>query len=120
MADRLATAGVGMILESNFRRGLSEADLAPLLTGTRALLVHCEGDPAVIARRVRERAERGERHPGHHDLAVIPQLQAELATGRFEPLALDVPTLRVDTTTTQEYAPDFEEIMAFVRGAGRP
>ncbi|MCC6628735.1 MAG: hypothetical protein IT340_15195 [Chloroflexi bacterium] len=114
MAGRLAEAGVGMILESNFRRDLSEPFLAPLLIGTRPVLIHCEGDTAIIARRVRERAERGERHPGHHDLAVLDQLQEEMAGGRFEPLALNVPVLRVDTTTEREYAPRYEEIVAFL------
>jgi predicted kinase len=117
VAGRLLEAGVGMVLESNFRRGLSETDLASLLTSARAALVHCEGEPETIVRRYRERAERGERHPGHHDSESFQRLRDELAAGLFEPLDLGVPTLRVDTTTEQEYTPEFEEIVAFLRAA---
>jgi predicted kinase len=117
VARRLLEAGVGAILEANFHRGHSEAGLTPLLTGADAVLVHCGGDPSTIVRRFRERVERAPRHPGHHDLDVLPRLQARLTTDIFEPLDLDVPTLRVDTTTDREYAPPFAEIVRFVREA---
>jgi predicted kinase len=118
IAGRLLEAGVDVLVESNFRRGLSEAFLAPLLPAARVVLIHCEGDPAFIACRYRERAERGERHPAHFDLGIVSRLQEELAAGVYEPLELDATTLRVDTTTAHEYAPDFEEIVAFVRRVG--
>jgi predicted kinase len=124
-----ASASVaGLVLESNFRRGLSEPDLVPLTRRARAVLVHCEGDPDVIVRRYRERAERGERHPGHHDLEVIPELRAALAGGAYEPLNLDVPLLRVDTTRGTAagdtaaggaadgcYTPAFAELVALIK-----
>lgn len=119
VAGRLVAARVSMIIESNFRRGLSEAWLVPLLVGCRGVQIHCEGVPAVIRARIHERIERGERHPGHHDLVDMPRLQQELDAGLFQPLALAVPTLRVDTTTDLEYCPSFEEIVAFVRGGAR-
>lgn len=118
VAARLVEAGVDLILESNFRRGLSEAGLAPLVMRARAALVHCDGEPSVLERRVRERVERGERHPGHHDLVTVPQLRSDLAEGRFEPLALAVPTLRVNTTGDHDYAPTYAEIVAFIREVG--
>ena len=115
VAHRVLEAHVGAILESNFRRGLSEEGLRPLVTDANAVLVQCGGDPATIVRRYRERAERGERHPGHHDREAVDRLREELATaGPFEPLELGVPTLRIDTTTEQEYAPDFHEILRFL------
>jgi predicted kinase len=116
VAERLLEAGVGAVIESNFRRGLSEPDLAPLIVGRQVALVHCEGDPDIIVRRYRERAERGERHPGHHDLEVVSLVGRELTDGVYTPLALDVPLLRVDTTTAAEYAPGFDEIVAFLTG----
>ena len=123
VAERLLEAPRcgGLVLESNFRRGLSEPDLAPLAERSRAVLLHCEGDPDAIVRRYRERAERGERHPGHHDLAVADAVASALTTGEYEPLALPIPTLRVDTTSgpgdaTEEhgYAPPFRRIVDFV------
>jgi predicted kinase len=116
VAHRLLDANVGPILESNFYRGWSEPQLAPVLARSRALLIHCGGDADVIIRRYRERAERGERHRGHNDLAVIPRLRDYLASGRCEPLDLDIPLLRVDTTTSDalQYLPAFDAILAFV------
>ena len=116
VAERLLEAPrcAGLVLESNFRRGLSENDLGPLVERGRAVLLHCEGDPEVIVRRYRERAERGERHPGHHDLAVADAVAAALTSGEYEPLDLGVPTLRIDTTTRERYAPSLDEVLAFV------
>lgn len=118
VSNRLVDAGVGAILESNFYRGWSEPELTPLLARTRAVQVHCGGDAAVIIQRYQERAERGERHAGHNDLAVIPRLREYLATGRCEPLELPIPLCRVDTTTSCDvfrYVPSFEAILAFIR-----
>ena len=57
---------------------------------------------------------------GYDSYCYVHQAQ-RWASGRLqvpEPLALEAPTLRVDTTTEQEYAPDFGEIVAFVRRVG--
>ena len=113
---RLLAAGVGALLESNFYRGLSEPELTPLLGQTRAVQIHCGGDADVIVRRYQQRAERGERHGGHQDLAVIPRLREYLAAGRCDPLDLNIPLLRVDTTTSEtiRYEPAFDAILTFV------
>jgi predicted kinase len=135
VAARLLDAGTGLVLESNFRRGLSEPDVGRLTCRAQAVLVHCEGDPRVIVRRYRERAERGERHPGHHDLELVDAVAAALASGVYEPLDLDVPIVRVDTTVPAEsttasgsapaadedrfgYAPPIARLLEFVHGAG--
>lgn len=118
VAEQILDAGGGAVVESNYRRGLSETDLARLIGGRPAALVHCEGDPDTIVRRYRERAERGERHPGHHDLEVVPLVRKDLAAGVYAPLELDIPLLRVDTTTAVEYVPGFGTIVAFVTRLG--
>lgn len=123
VSSRLAEAGCGAILEANFYRGWSEIELAPLVARTRAVQVHCGGDSETIIRRYRERSERGERHPGHNDLGVIPRLRENLSTGRCEPLEFDIPLCRVDTTTSEEevrYVPSFAAILAFVIQHIRP
>jgi predicted kinase len=114
VARRILEAGVGLILESNFRRGISEGGLRPLVNCSKAVLVHCGGDPATIVHRFRERTERGERHAGHHDADVALVLRDQVDAGQFEPLDLGVPTLRVDTTTVDEYAPALRDIVAFL------
>ena len=117
VAGRLLQAGVGLILESNFNRGRSESELLPLLDGARGVAIHCQGDPAIIARRMLARVEHGERRAGHHDLAALPDVEIARSKGRFEPLALPIPLMLVDTTTARMYEPPFDEIIAHVRGS---
>ena len=116
-AHRLLDAEVGMVLESNFYHGWAEPAVASIAHRATTVQLHCGGDSETIVRRYRERAERGERHAGHADLAAIPRLREYLVNGRCEPLDLGVPTLRVDTTRASAipYVPPFPDILTFIR-----
>ena len=114
VATCLLAAGTAVMVESNFRRGLSENDLRPLLATASGLLVHCAADPAVLERRYRRRHLSGERHVAHLDGARAAALADDLATGRFEPLALELPVLRVEFDG--EWHPAYEEIREIVAG----
>ncbi len=114
-AGRLLAAGVSVLMEANYQRGLSEPDLRPLLELAHSVQIHCGGDPETIVRRYLDRAARGERHAGHFDAEALPRLRELLARGAYEPLDLGVPILRVDTTAPAGYAPDFAAIAAFLR-----
>ncbi len=121
--DRLLAAGVGAVVESNFSRGRAERELQGPLTRAHAVQVHCQTTPDEARRRYVARAASGERHRGHHDAdaETLADLDASFASGRHEPLDLDVPLLRVDTT--DGYAPSFEAIRAFIASgtaAGAP
>ena len=111
VVGRLVDAGVGVIVESNFSRGQSEGELRPLAARTRAVLIHCETSATEVVRRYTERDQRGERHPGHFDTEALPDVVRNLAAGRYEPLALGVPLLRVDTSVG--YTPGWDAIRAF-------
>jgi predicted kinase len=116
VVDALATVGMGAVIESNFRRGSSEPDLRPLVAATSAVLVHCNlTNDAVFARFV-GRAGSPDRHPVHPDFDRLPALRDDLWAGRFEPLDLSIPTLRVDTA--DGYDPSIDEIIGFVRDPG--
>ncbi|HEX2514194.1 MAG TPA: ATP-binding protein [Chloroflexota bacterium] len=117
---RLLESGPGVILEFNFYPGLAEPELAPLRARARGAQVLCGGDPETIVRRYTARAARGERHPGHHDLEQVHRLRQQLAERFFQPLDLDLPALRVDTTSAEPYRPDFGAILAFVTAATAP
>ena len=117
LAAETLVAGQGVIVESNFRRGSSEREIRGI--GARpdnVRLVHCSAAPGVVTDRYRSRFAAGKRHPVHLDEARVDALEEDLASGRYEPIALGCPTLVVDTTAG--YHPDLDAIVAFVRGRG--
>ena len=116
---RLLEAGVSVIAEGNFFRGLAEADFRPLLVHAQAVVVHCRVSHDLSVRRFVERHHGGDRHPCFFDGERIPALLAGErpdAWTRAEPIELGVPTLLVDTT--DGYRPGFDAIVDFVRAAG--
>jgi predicted kinase len=108
IVDVLMDASVDVIVESNFRRGLSEGDLRSLVAKAPTVLLHCRTSREETVRRYFERLARGKRHEGHYDEEAVADLVKDLDAGRYEPLDLDVPTLVVDTT--KGYVPGLEEI----------
>jgi atypical dual specificity phosphatase len=116
LAEQILVSGTGLVLESNFRSPYSEPDLRRLIARTRAVFVYCDVAPDLAIRRILERTERGDRHPGHHDRAVLAGIAAPPADHhRAHDLDLGLPVVRVDTT--DGYAPRLEEIVAAVRAA---
>jgi predicted kinase len=113
VARRVVEAEQGALIESNFRRGLSEQYFAPLLAHADARLVHCTAPRDVLRDRYSDRFTRGERHPAHLDDARAGALDDDLQTGRFEPPELGVPTLVVHTDGA--YRPTLDAIIAFCR-----
>ncbi len=113
VTDRLLDAGVGAVVESNFRRGMAEPALTPRVARATAVLVHCQASPALIVERFRGRAGSSDRHMVHPDLDRLPDLERELTDGTFEPLELGLPTIRVDTTSG--YEPPLSEVLAQIR-----
>lgn len=113
ITDASLSAGHGLVIESNFRRGISEPNLVRRVAAARAALVHCEASPDVVVERYRSRHARGERHRVHRDDDRLGGLQEDLATGRFDPLDLGIEPIRVDTSAG--YKPALEEIVARIR-----
>ena len=111
MGRRVLESGAGLVIESNFRRGVSERELLPLIELADARLVHCTADPAAVRSRYDERFLRGERHPAHLDAHRAPELASELASGLFEPLELRIPKLVV--RTDDGYVPSLVDVLAF-------
>lgn len=111
VARQLLEGQVGLIIESNFRRGLSETEIQPLLAWSDPGLIHCTSRPEVVRARYTERHQRGVRHPAHLDADRADALASDLSAGRFSPLDLRIPTLVVDTT--DGWHPPYEEILEF-------
>jgi predicted kinase len=111
VARQLLLATQGVIVESNFRRGLSERELDPLLPLGNPRLVHCSTDHEVLMARYADRVVGGERHAAHLDADREAVLRDDLAAGRFDPLALPIPALVVDTT--DGLRPAYEDVLEF-------
>lgn len=118
VAAHLLRAGVSLIVECNFYRGLSETDVWPLLEHARTVLVHCQTAEAISLVRYADRFEQGKRHWCHFDREWLAERQAgdpRSYQRGYEPLDLAIPILRVDTTNG--YDPELAAILEFIRSA---
>ncbi|MCL4544619.1 MAG: ATP-binding protein [Chloroflexi bacterium] len=115
VAHQILAAGLGVILESNFARGISEPEITALFPLARPAVLYCETRRDVIIQRQERRAMTAERHPGHHDALVLPGLLAGLDAGIYQPLDLPAPLLRIETS--DGYHPELNRIVAFIRTA---
>lgn len=109
LRDCIADGG-GVVVESNFRRGLSERELRAALSGRPARVIHCTASPSTIVERYRSRA--GTRHAAHLDALRIEDVRRDLDRGLYGTLDLGLRTLRVDTDAG--YRPPYETVLAFV------
>lgn len=111
-ADELIRAGNGVVLESFFHKGISEPDLAPLVSRSRAVLVHVGADDELLVSRFERRMSDPDRHPIHNDGNRLGDLRQYLAEGVADMLDLDCPHIIIDTT----YGPvDPEEVAMMVQ-----
>lgn len=117
LAESFLRSGVGLVIESNFSRGMDEGNLQPLVELSSAALVHCYAPPEVALRRYEERFREGQRQPVHFDEDTITAAHADglEAWERFfaGPLDLPIPTLVLDTT--EAFVTDIEPIITFIR-----
>lgn len=114
---RILESGGGAVIESNFRRGVSEPDLRPIIEMADARLVHCSAATQTMQARYTGRYQRGDRHPVHLDNHRAGALADDLKAGRFEPLGLDVPTLIV--ATDDGYEPGLADVLGFLTAKAR-
>lgn len=113
VAKQILDAGVGVVIEANFYRGISEGDLSRLIEISDAVMVHCVASPEELKQRYAERAKSGERHPVHDDAGKVDVLEKDLEKGIYDPLDLDIPLIRVDTS--DGFDPDADEIISRLR-----
>jgi hypothetical protein len=109
VAERILAAGNGLILETNFRRGVSDERLRRLAMLAPTVAVVCRTPKA--RERFADRAARG-RHRVHIDSAVLYEWSEDDSEFLID---IGVPRLIVDTSNG--YSPDLEHIRAFARNA---
>jgi len=110
VAERILSAGAGLVLESNFWHPDSEAALRELARLAPTVVIVCRTTDALRRQRFEERAARG-RHRVHVDSAILADWTADDAQFLID---VGVPRLVVDTS--DGYAPDLERVAAFARG----
>ena len=96
----LVNARVSLVAEAAFQHRLWAPGLTPLLDRARIHIVRCHADPAVAWERINRRAaEQPVRRLVHGDPSLDAPFESFVAKlAAFEPVALPVPTIEVDTT----------------------
>jgi predicted kinase len=110
VAERVLTGGQGLVLESNFRCGISDQPLRTLATLAPTVVIVCRTPTA--RDRFAERAARG-RHRVHMDGAVLDEWNGDDSAHQ-----IDIGTPRLVVDTTDGYVPGLGRIIAFARDAG--
>jgi predicted kinase len=85
--------GSGVVCETNFGRGVAEAELRPIIAHARAVLINCKVDRELSIQRFVDRFECGGRHWCYFDEERIDEIHAgrgSEAWDRAQPLDLDV------------------------------
>jgi predicted kinase len=109
--DLLVRSGVTTVAEAAFQDHVWRPRLEPLLGLAQLRIVHCSVAADLAARRVHRRAQDNPLRRAHADAEHRPGHPGHPA---FVRLALDAPSLEVDTT--DGYRPGLDEITAFVNG----
>jgi predicted kinase len=106
--ELLLTAGVTTVAEAAFQDLVWRPYLTPMRSFARVRIVHCVVDEEVAVRRALGRGARA----AHADQGAAERLRQHRS---FDRIALDVPSMEVDTTTG--YRPGIEQITAFINAA---
>jgi predicted kinase len=107
----LVTAGVTVVAEAAFQDGPWRNGLEPLIGLARLRVVQCSVDEAVARERIERRLATEASRRAHADGELLAGEGLRGFTS-FERLSIPVPTIVVDTT--DGYAPDLKQVVAFV------
>jgi predicted kinase len=113
LASLHVSLGESVILESTFHRGVSEHALRPLLKQAAGVLVQCAVEPSVALARYASRA--GQRHTAHFDPLRVDEVTANVQSGLFDDLDLDV--LRIKVQTDSGYTPPLGSLIRDIRAS---
>lgn len=93
-------AGNSLIVESNFRPEIDTRRFLDLKEkyGFVAFEIQCQADGEVLLERFKQRADSGERHPGHVDHVTISELSQSLRKGQQPPLEIGAMIFTIDTS----------------------
>jgi predicted kinase len=97
--EELLVVGQSCVLEANFDPQLHSEPLARITEKhqTRVVQIHCVTQPEILLERFKTRWKNGERHPGHADEVMLPEMEV-LVKQKILPLELDGSVFELDTT----------------------
>ena len=115
-AGAILGSGNGVVAEANFDAELATRDLVRLITDHEVPVcqVILQADSDALVARAKERAESGERHPGHNEQWLIAELEKMVATP-YVPPELPGPCFEVDVTELESV--DLDDVARRVREA---
>lgn len=113
--EGLLRAGVSAIVESNFNQERAGPRFVEFQQryGFQAIQILCTADHDVIKKRIKQRVESGERHPGHVE-HLREQRLPEGSISPFDFMALEGPKLTRDTTNFELV--DDRALLATIQG----
>lgn len=108
-------AGASLVVESNFHPTFDDEKFADLHAryAFDTFQVLCVADGDILYERFKERAESGERHPGHLDDMNQEEFEAILRRGRHDPLDIGGEIFEIDMTDLG--AIDYNGLSAAIR-----
>ncbi len=110
-ADRMLRIGASLVTESNFYRRLSSDRVGEIADNAKARVVqvHCSAPPDILVERNAARLAPSKLRSGHH---VMPseELLEGVRSGIWEPLDIPSKTIRVDTSSSFDYADVLQSI----------
>jgi predicted kinase len=117
LLEEMLKANQSLVVESNFRKELASEELSALQDKYRfeTVQVLCRADGEVLLERFKQRAESGERHPGHVDRLNYDEFEAALRQDDWDALEIDGRVVTVDTTDFE--AVDWGQVINDIKGA---
>jgi predicted kinase len=109
----LLTAGVTVVAEAAFQDKLWRPGLEPLVGLGEIRVIHSVVDAATRRARLERRLAQEPGRSAHADRDLLTAMDSRGPTlDPFDPVALDVPAMQVDTT--DGYDPGIKEVVAFI------
>ena len=96
----------GEVHTSAFRELQSERFFCPIQ-------VYCHADAVELSRRYRQRAESGERHPGHFDHLLYESFSRNPSGWDLPPLEIGGAVFSIDTTNSTAH--DYDQLLQSIR-----
>ena len=115
LAEMQFEAGCSVILDNSFDPSLSVPRFQALKTkyDIETIQIICYSDQGTLFNRFKERAETGNRHPGHGDKDVLDELRIYLAEEKS--LAMNIGGSIIEVDTTDFSRVDYSTILSEVK-----